>query len=310
MREVEELPQAGCGCEVEAAVRPSRMSRRAALTGVFAVAGMVAVPRSALAAPVELPFVLVTDERAWGADGDTGVEPPAGVRAASAAAVTPTSPNGFPVSASAAAIRVVAATVPGTSVRLPVRSGEVTTLLIHVARRFHQAVEPLVVPGCWGWAYRQNVNSPGTWSNHASGTAIDLNAPRHPNGSANTFTRAQVAAIRVILDECRGVVRWGGDYARTKDEMHFEINVQPSDPRLVGAAINIRDPQGRNDDAMRNLLIAKKANSREIWVGDGMQRRLISDPVELANIQYWVALRGGDAAVRQVNDLRLLGKVI
>lgn len=306
----EPTDEAGCGCQGAEADRPSSLSRRSAFAGMLAVAGMVTAARPASAASVEQPFVLVSGEEAWGADGDFGIEPPPSGLRGVAAAATPTSPNGFPVSPSAAAISVVATTVPGTSVQLTARSGDVTTLLMHVARRFNEAVERLVVPGCWGWAYRENVNSPGSWSNHASGTAIDLNAPRHPNGSANTFSSAQVAAIRVILGECRGVVRWGGDYSRTKDEMHFEIDVQPSDPRLTGAAINIRDPQGRNDDAMRNLLLAKRANSREIWVGDGMQRRLISDPVELANIQYWVALRGGDAAVRQVDDLRLLGKVI
>src|SRR5690606_34980535 len=31
-------------------------------------------------------------------------------------------------------------------------------------------------------------------------------------------------ALRRILDDLGGVVRWGGDYSGRKDEMHFEIN--------------------------------------------------------------------------------------
>src|SRR5690606_29878512 len=40
---------------------------------------------------------------------------------------------------------------------------------------------------------------------------------------SGTFTKTQVAAIRKILAEAGGCVRWGGDYIGRKDEMHFEI---------------------------------------------------------------------------------------
>jgi len=77
----------------------------------------------------------------------------------------------------------------------------------------------------WGYNYRANVNNPSTLSCHSSGTAVDYNAPNHPNGASGTFTNEQVATIRDILVEVGGAVQWGGDYTGTTDEMHFEIIV-------------------------------------------------------------------------------------
>ena len=41
----------------------------------------------------------------------------------------------------------------------------------------------LIGYGCWGYEFRANVNNPSQLSCHASGTAIDYNANRHPNGT-------------------------------------------------------------------------------------------------------------------------------
>ncbi len=113
---------------------------------------------------------------------------------------------------------------PGTTV-VPVpglRSGDVATVLHYVGTQFNSRVEKLVAGWCWGFANRTVVDSLDT-SNHASGTAIDLNAPNHPIGKSGTFTPQQVQKIHEILRECDGVVRWGGLYVGRKDEMHFEI---------------------------------------------------------------------------------------
>ncbi|HEY5151010.1 MAG TPA: M15 family metallopeptidase, partial [Mycobacterium sp.] len=130
--------------------------------------------------------------------------------------------------------------VPGTNVTLPLKSGDVATVLTYVAQRFNAEVEPLDRSQCWGYDYRANVNNPSVWSNHASGTAIDLNAVKHPNGARATFTAAQTAAVRQILSFCGKVVYWGQDYTGTVDGMHFEINVPPGDPRLAGLAARTR----------------------------------------------------------------------
>lgn len=113
-----------------------------------------------------------------------------------------------------------------------VRRGEVSTILGYVAATFHRNVEPLRPGWCWGWNYRP-IRGGSSLSNHASATAIDINAPRHPIGKSGTFSSAQVRQIRVILATCEGTVRWGGDYSNRPDEMHFEINRRPGDPAIA-----------------------------------------------------------------------------
>ena len=116
---------------------------------------------------------------------------------------------------------IVSISVPGG--KLAVRKGDVAVIMQYVAEQFHSTVEPLKWPGNWGYAERK-IRGGSSLSNHASGTAIDLNAPRHYLGAVGTFTSSQVRAIRKILSACEGTIRWGGDYRGRKDEMHFEIN--------------------------------------------------------------------------------------
>lgn len=182
---------------------------------------------------------------------------------AAAANTTPyyASQNGWdvPTTNSSAAINIATYPLPGTGVSLSVKSGDVATVLVHVAQRFAATVQVLNA-NCGGYSWRGNVNSPGTWSNHASGTAIDLNWNLHPNGAIGTFTAAQVEQIRVILSECRGVVRWGGDYTSTRDEMHFEINVDPDDSRLGQLALDLRAQP-------RRLAVVRSDGG--LWVKEG-----------------------------------------
>lgn len=118
-------------------------------------------------------------------------------------------------------------TIPGTSTRLSLRR-EVAPLMVGLAERFHRTVEPLDPKSSWGHAHRK-IGGTDSWSFHAPGVAIDLNATAHPLGKRGTFSRAQVAAIRALLAAYshQGVrlFRWGGDYRRRADEMHFEIIV-------------------------------------------------------------------------------------
>src|SRR5689334_4497520 len=108
------------------------------------------------------------------------------------------SQNGFP----ALSEPPPAYLIPGTDVKVRVRGGDVATVLVEVARRFNAEVEPLALyrPGDeWGWAYRPVRGQSVVLSNHSSGTAIDLNATRHPRGTTGTFSREQVRRIRTIL---------------------------------------------------------------------------------------------------------------
>lgn len=121
--------------------------------------------------------------------------------------------------------------VPGTNVYLTVRSDAPGQLLLGVAALFDKMVEDIDVsqaygtPDDWGFAVRP-IRGGVELSNHASGTAIDLNATRHPLGTDPTrnYSPLQIAAIHQIIGWTGGVVRWGGDYIGRKDGMHFEIN--------------------------------------------------------------------------------------
>jgi hypothetical protein len=89
---------------------------------------------------------------------------------------------------------------------------------------WHETVEELLWPGCWGWANRP-IRGGTTPSNHASGTAWDLSAPRHPQGVpiAKTFTPAQLEQITRLEARYFGVLRWGGRWpGKSVDGMHWE----------------------------------------------------------------------------------------
>ena len=58
---------------------------------------------------------------------------------------------------------------------------------------------------------------------HSSGTAIDLNATKHPLAAVGTFPADKVPMIRALAKKYG--LTWGGDYRNRKDEMHFEITV-------------------------------------------------------------------------------------
>lgn len=117
--------------------------------------------------------------------------------------------------------------VPGTDVKVAVRKGAAGDLLVFAAARWHREVEPLRaadgVLDCWGYAERTIRGSATTLSNHASGTALDFRARIHPLGKVGTYSAAQRAAIRRLLADTRGALRWGGDYSGRKDEMHLEV---------------------------------------------------------------------------------------
>lgn len=157
-----------------------------------------------------------------------------GLLTAAPAIAAGTSQNGWTAPVSSSGLNK-SFSAGGVTFPAGVRAGYASTILGYVARRFHNEVERLHAPGCWGYAYRP-IRGGSTVSNHGSGTAIDVNAPQHPLGKSGTFSRAQVARIRQILAACEGTVRWGGDYSGRKDEMHFEINKRPTDPAIARVA--------------------------------------------------------------------------
>ena len=59
-------------------------------------------------------------------------------------------------------------------------------------------------------------------SEHATGTAVDFNAPLHPLGKKNTFNAADQAKIRQIMKDVSHAAHWGGRWSRP-DDMHVEL---------------------------------------------------------------------------------------
>lgn len=133
----------------------------------------------------------------------------------------PVSQNGWPVITSSSDKRLVShGRITGK-----VRAGDVYTVLEWFAKEWQETVEPIRRDWSWGWAYRA-IRGAVSWSNHASGTAEDYNAPKHPLGvhPNRTMSAKQQKRVRELIKLSGGVLRWGGDYAGRKDTMHVEIN--------------------------------------------------------------------------------------
>jgi hypothetical protein len=162
--------------------------------------------------------------------------------------------------------------VPGTGVRLTVRNGPAGDLLLEVASLFDRLVQDIdAVADDWGYAERP-IRGSATISNHASGTAIDLNATRWALGSSPSvnLNPAQIDTVRRIVAATGGVVRWGGDYTGRKDPMHFEINDNRTEADCARALDQLRaafafkavPPRPREDDPMAIIPIRVDAAGR------------------------------------------------
>lgn len=134
----------------------------------------------------------------------------------------PVSQNGY--SANDRAV-IATYTVPGTALKVALRKGDVSVILIEFLRRYNIEVEPLThtPQDLWGYAERTIRGSTTELSNHASGTAVDVRATAHPLAVPGTFTPGQVTALRRLLADFTPVLRWGGDYTGRVDEMHIEV---------------------------------------------------------------------------------------
>jgi hypothetical protein len=203
-----------------------------------------------------------------------------------------TSYNGWPASDSKSAIGVDEF---GDAYGVPfpggVKAGDVTTVLGYVCVQLHYRVEPCVSGWDWGYTYKQNVNNPSQLSCHASGTAVDYNAPNHPNGSGGTFTDTQRGEIYAILDEVQGSVNWLEGY----DEMHFEICVGSADLARVAASLPAIGPSPgpvppipESEDGVITQLYVKGTDGAIYVTADLITRRHIASGDRL-NDALWNA---------------------
>lgn len=139
----------------------------------------------------------------------------------------PQSENGWAVITSQSDPKLTVIKIPHTTIPLRLHK-DVAPLLAHVASRVNKEVCSLSFgnkPGVQdegGYCYRKIDNSI-RFSNHASGTAIDLNWSRWPQ-LRKRMNKKERAACEAIALELQEVIRWGGNYRASRvDEQHWEI---------------------------------------------------------------------------------------
>jgi hypothetical protein len=169
-------------------------------------------------------------------------------------------------------------------------------------------IEPPAEGWCWGWAFRPIRGQTSGFSNHASGTAIDWNAPKHPRGDTRHagWSAGQVTAIHRLLTRYDGVVRWGGDYRLPPfDAMHFEVNDDPS----AVARVMQRLPQQEVDDVSKQDVIDALADPlavtrlrKAVWGGTGAEIPSIFGTTNAAQVVE-VAARGVQTLASRLNEV-------
>lgn len=167
-----------------------------------------------------------------------------------------------------------------------VRSGDVYTVFNYLATRFNSEVERINKGWSWGYDPRP-IRGSTTLSNHASGTAVDFNAPAHGLGLSGTFSAKQTAAIQQILRDLDGKVRWGGNFKGRKDEMHFGIYTDAAGLRPLAAKIKAGEMPGQAPDwvpspsAISDLPIIQK----QFRIAQGLEPGIIRRYHGTGNIQ-------------------------
>ena len=150
-----------------------------------------------------------------------------------------TSYNGYPASRDPDEIKIKSYPVKGTDRKL--RCAEsVGPLLAAFAAEFHELIEPIDEGTFddWAYAYRMVRGNPTKLSCHSSGTAIDLNATKHPLGKAGTFPLEKVPMIQALARKYG--LKWGGDFKSRKDDMHFEIAVTSAKAKALIESLGLK----------------------------------------------------------------------
>lgn len=136
-----------------------------------------------------------------------------------------TSSNGWPVIAGSST-HLWRIPTPHGLVVIPLRNGSAGFVLAHFIMWWAHRVAPVIggVLDDWGWAPLRVERGGSAISNHCSGTAVDINATRHPLGIRGTLGALAARIRRAIHRPIYGrVLTWGGVWQRP-DEMHTEIS--------------------------------------------------------------------------------------
>lgn len=131
----------------------------------------------------------------------------------------PNSINGWEVIRSYGDPLLATGRVPGTTVKLKMRA-EVLRLFLALAADYHREVAKLRPRECGAFNPRHSALNPNVWSDHASGTAVDLNWGHEgavgPNGGMKYMNKRQIDGCAEIKKRYE-IVIWGGDAARGGD---------------------------------------------------------------------------------------------
>lgn len=181
--------------------------------------------------------------------------------------------NGWDVIYKAIDKRLSAGVVPGTKIKIRARK-EVLPLLLALAADYNKTVAKLRSGECGAWVLRTARQSPKNFSDHSSGTAIDLNWNHEGamgiNGGMKTMTAEQIKACAEIKKRYE-IVIWGGDAARggdykdsgSWDPMHFALkpNTTIADVYRVLAALKIDKNGVRKDSGTKRPNVITRVTS-------------------------------------------------
>ncbi|QNJ59244.1 lysin A [Mycobacterium phage MrMiyagi] len=128
----------------------------------------------------------------------------------------------------------------------PLRKGAPLVILGAWLYWYDRNVEE-IVSSIWGWSRDNDVlgaYGANKGSNHLSGTAVDVNAPKYPWG-AYRMPADKIAKVREGLRLFEGSVFWGrtwGEQGVSKaDEMHYQMAWPEGDPRNEAFARKLLD---------------------------------------------------------------------
>lgn len=159
--------------------------------------------------------------------------------------------NGWPVPP----LKLKTFQIPGTKRRVTL-DADAGRILVALAEDYHKTVRKIDV-GPWdeGGYNNRPARNANAMSNHASGTAIDLNWSEE--GALNSawgkrfFAQAKVKiAIARIKKRYGSVVFHGADWRTLKDYMHWEIKPGVSRTQVLALAKKLRI----SDNGIRNGL--------------------------------------------------------
>lgn len=137
-----------------------------------------------------------------------------------------TSINGWPVIDSYSSPKLDTKRVPGTTVLLKMHK-DVLPLFLALTADYHKEVHKLRPKETGAYNYRHSNLSPKYWSDHSSGTAVDINWNHEgavgggPYGGMQRMTPKQIAACAAIKRRYE-IVIWGGDKRRGGDYVNPE----------------------------------------------------------------------------------------